>query len=207
MNFDGKKDGGASLLAGYSDWDGIALNRLGAGRHMAGMSQGLDFGGLDFGGLDFGGLDFGGLDFGGLDFGGLDFGGLDFGGLDFGGLDFGGLDFGGLDFGGLDFGGLDFGGLEAEVDAELTVEIVERSHRARWFHGPGCIQGVRTRNRRRGRKQFVRAAGRDVGAAGRAHDVRHAQLDGVPSGSAGLGAALVRHPRLLQGVSRVGRPQ
>ncbi len=124
VNFDGKKSGAASELAGYNDWSGIALNRLGAGHNVAGFSQGLDFGGLDFGGLDFGGLDFGGLDFGGLDFGGLDFGGLDFGGLDFGGLDFGGLDFGGLDFGGLDFGGLDFGGLEAESEAELTYEIV-----------------------------------------------------------------------------------
>jgi hypothetical protein len=128
VNFDGKKDDEeASLLVGYNDWDGMALNRLGAGINMAGFSQGLDFGGLDFGGLDFGGLDFGGLDFGGLDFGGLDFGGLDFGGLDFGGLDFGGLDFGGLDFGGLDFGGLDFGGLEAEAEAELTYEIVIES--------------------------------------------------------------------------------
>lgn len=77
INFDGKKDGEAALLVGYSDWDGIALNRLGSGFNIAGFSQGLDFGGLDFGGLDFGGLDFGGLDFGGLDFGGLDFGGLD----------------------------------------------------------------------------------------------------------------------------------
>jgi len=125
VNFDGKKNGEASLLTGYNEWDGIALNRLGAGFNIAGFSQGLDFGGLDFGGLDFGGLDFGGLDFGGLDFGGLDFGGLDFGGLDFGGLDFGGLDFGGLDFGGLDFGGLDFGGLEADV--EITYEIVSES--------------------------------------------------------------------------------
>jgi hypothetical protein len=127
VNFDGKRDGEGSLLAGYNDWDGIALNRLGSGTNMAGFSLGLDFGGLDFGGLDFGGLDFGGLDFGGLDFGGLDFGGLDFGGLDFGGLDFGGLDFGGLDFGGLDFGGLDFGGLEAEAEAELTYEIFVES--------------------------------------------------------------------------------
>jgi len=127
VNFDGKKSGEGASLVGYSDWDGIALNRLGSGFNIAGFSQGLDFGGLDFGGLDFGGLDFGGLDFGGLDFGGLDFGGLDFGGLDFGGLDFGGLDFGGLDFGGLDFGGLDFGGLEAESDAELTYEIVVES--------------------------------------------------------------------------------
>ena len=127
INFDGKKSGEGTVLTGFNDWDGIALNRLGSGFNIAGFSQGLDFGGLDFGGLDFGGLDFGGLDFGGLDFGGLDFGGLDFGGLDFGGLDFGGLDFGGLDFGGLDFGGLDFGGLDAEVDAELTYEIVVES--------------------------------------------------------------------------------
>jgi hypothetical protein len=127
VNFDGKKTGEGTVLTGFNDWDGIALNRLGSGFNIAGFSQGLDFGGLDFGGLDFGGLDFGGLDFGGLDFGGLDFGGLDFGGLDFGGLDFGGLDFGGLDFGGLDFGGLDFGGLDAEVDAELTYEIVIES--------------------------------------------------------------------------------
>ncbi len=112
INFDGLESGNAAVLVAFSDWAGLRLNQLGAGRNMAGMSLGLDFGGLDFGGLDFGGLDFGGLDFGGLDFGGLDFGGLDFGGLDFGGLDFGGLDFGGLDFGGLDFGGLDFGGLD-----------------------------------------------------------------------------------------------
>ena len=112
INFDGLESGQAAVLTAFSDWSSIRLNQPGAGRNMAGMSLGLDFGGLDFGGLDFGGLDFGGLDFGGLDFGGLDFGGLDFGGLDFGGLDFGGLDFGGLDFGGLDFGGLDFGGLD-----------------------------------------------------------------------------------------------
>jgi hypothetical protein len=112
INFDGFESGQAATLVSYNDWTNVRLNQAGAGRNMAGMSLGLDFGGLDFGGLDFGGLDFGGLDFGGLDFGGLDFGGLDFGGLDFGGLDFGGLDFGGLDFGGLDFGGLDFGGLD-----------------------------------------------------------------------------------------------
>ena len=112
VNFDGLESGQAATLVSFTDWSNIRLNQPGAGRNMAGMSLGLDFGGLDFGGLDFGGLDFGGLDFGGLDFGGLDFGGLDFGGLDFGGLDFGGLDFGGLDFGGLDFGGLDFGGLD-----------------------------------------------------------------------------------------------
>jgi hypothetical protein len=112
VNFDGLESGQAATLVSFSDWSNARLNQVGAGRNMAGMSLGLDFGGLDFGGLDFGGLDFGGLDFGGLDFGGLDFGGLDFGGLDFGGLDFGGLDFGGLDFGGLDFGGLDFGGLD-----------------------------------------------------------------------------------------------
>jgi hypothetical protein len=112
INFDGFETGQPATLVSFNDWANIRMNQPGAGRNMAGMSLGLDFGGLDFGGLDFGGLDFGGLDFGGLDFGGLDFGGLDFGGLDFGGLDFGGLDFGGLDFGGLDFGGLDFGGLD-----------------------------------------------------------------------------------------------
>jgi hypothetical protein len=112
INFDGLQSGQAATLVSFNDWANVRMNQPGAGRNMAGMSLGLDFGGLDFGGLDFGGLDFGGLDFGGLDFGGLDFGGLDFGGLDFGGLDFGGLDFGGLDFGGLDFGGLDFGGLD-----------------------------------------------------------------------------------------------
>jgi hypothetical protein len=130
VNFDGVESGQAAVLAGFNDWAGLRLNQAGAGRNMAGMSLGLDFGGLDFGGLDFGGLDFGGLDFGGLDFGGLDFGGLDFGGLDFGGLDFGGLDFGGLDFGGLDFGGLDFGGLDfggldfggAELDYATIIE-------------------------------------------------------------------------------------
>ena len=130
INFDGIESGNAAVLVGFNDWAGLRLNQTGAGRNMAGMSLGLDFGGLDFGGLDFGGLDFGGLDFGGLDFGGLDFGGLDFGGLDFGGLDFGGLDFGGLDFGGLDFGGLDFGGLDfggldfggAELDYATIIE-------------------------------------------------------------------------------------
>jgi VCBS repeat-containing protein len=156
VNFDGKTTGGAAVLVGHNDWDGLALNRLASGRSMFGFSLGLglDFGGLDFGGLDFGGLDFGGLDFGGLDFGGLDFGGLDFGGLvggldfggldfgglDFGGLDFGGLDFGGLDFGGLDFGGLDFGGLESEVDAELTREIVEESIAPGGSTGPKALK-------------------------------------------------------------------
>jgi uncharacterized protein YjbI with pentapeptide repeats len=95
VNFDGLKSGAAATLVGYNDWDGIALNRLGAGHDVAELSlgQGLDFSGLDFSGLDFSGLDFSGLGLNGLDFSGLDFSGLDFSGLDFSGLDFSGLDF------------------------------------------------------------------------------------------------------------------
>jgi len=112
VNFDGKQTGQASILTGFDDHAGLALNQLGAGRNMGWFSQGLDLGGLDLGGLDLGGLDLGGLDLGGLDLGGLDLGGLDLGGLDLGGLDLGGLDLGGLDLGGLDLGGLALGGLD-----------------------------------------------------------------------------------------------
>jgi hypothetical protein len=118
LNFDNAQ---SVTLTGFSDWDRLRLDQIGAGRNAVkfqeedvldwGSGDFLDFGSGDF--LDFGSGDF--LDFGSGDF--LDFGSGDF--LDFGSgallgvsgihdgdfLDFGSGDF--LDFGSGDF--LDFG--------------------------------------------------------------------------------------------------
>jgi hypothetical protein len=108
VNFDGIQ----GTLDGFDDWSAIKLNQVGAGRNMAGMSIGMEWGGVDWNGVDWNGVDWNGVDWNGVDWNGVDWNGVDWNGVDWNGVDWNGVDWNGVDWNGVDWNGVDWNGVD-----------------------------------------------------------------------------------------------
>ena len=108
VNFDGIQ----GTLDGFDDWSAVRLNQVGAGRNMAGMSIGMEWGGVDWNGVDWNGVDWNGVDWNGVDWNGVDWNGVDWNGVDWNGVDWNGVDWNGVDWNGVDWNGVDWNGVD-----------------------------------------------------------------------------------------------